>query len=68
MATTRIEAADVQITGVLDMRRNAVRNLETDLTLYPTEDHQGATKIYVDTLRDQIVAGLPDLADNEEYD
>lgn len=67
MATTRVQAADVQITGVLDMRRHAVKNLETDLTLYPLEDHQGATKIYVDTLRDQIIAGLPALADNEEY-
>ena len=67
MATTRVEAADVQITGVLDMRQNAVKNLETDLTLYPTEDHQGASKIYVDTLRDQIIAGLPAPADNDEY-
>ena len=67
MASTKITAADVQITGVLDMRQHAVKNLETDLTLYPLEDHQGATKIYVDTLRDQIIAGLPDLADNEEY-
>ena len=67
MASTRAQAADVQITGVLDMRRHAVKNLETDLTLYPLEDHQGATKIYVDTLRDQIIAGLPALADNEEY-
>lgn len=67
MASTKITAADVQITGVLDMRQNPVQNLETDLTLYPTEDHQGATKIYVDTLRDQIIAGLPDVADNEEY-
>ena len=67
MATTRVQAADVQITGVLDMRKHAVKNLETDLTLYPLEDHQGATKIYVDTLRDQIIAGLPALADNEEY-
>ena len=67
MATTRVEAADVQITGVLDMRQNAVKNLETDLTLYPIEDHQGASKIYVDTSRDQIIAGLPALADNEEY-
>ncbi len=67
MATTRVEAADVQITGVLDMRKHAVKNLETDLTQYPLEDHQGASKIYVDTLRDQIIAGLPALADNEEY-
>ena len=67
MASTKITAADVQITGVLDMRQHPVKNLETDLTLYPLEDHQGASKIYVDTLRDQIVAGLPDTADNGEY-
>lgn len=67
MASTKITAADVQITGVLDMRQHAVKNLETDLALYPLEDHQGASKIYVDTLRDQIIAGLPNLADNGDY-
>lgn len=67
MASTKITAADVQITGVLDMRQNPVKNLETDLALYPTEDHQGASKIYVDTLRDQIIAGLPATADNGDY-
>ena len=67
MASTKINAADVQITGVLDMRKHAVKNLETDLSVYPLEDHHGASKIYVDNLRTQIIAGLPDTADNEEY-
>ena len=67
MATTKVTAAEVQITGVLDMRKHAVKNLETDLTLDPLEDHHGASKIYVDSVRDQIIAGLPDVADNEEY-
>ena len=67
MATTRIVAADVQVTGVLDMRQNPVQNLNTNLDLYPLEDHQGASKIYVDTLRDDIVASLPDEVDNGEF-
>ena len=67
MASTRITAADVQITGTLDMRFNHIENLNTNLTEYPLEEHQGATKIYVDQLRDEIIAGLPDLADNGEF-
>ena len=67
MASTRVTAADVQITGTLDMRYNSIQNLSVDLAEYPTEPHQGATKIYVDTLRDEIVAGLPDTADNGEF-
>jgi hypothetical protein len=67
MASTRVTAADVQITGTLDMRYHPIEYLNTNLSEYPLEDHQGATKIYVDTLRDEIVAGLPDTADNGEY-
>ena len=67
MASTRITAADVQITGTLDMRFNHIENLNTNLMEYPLEDHQGATKKYVDILRDNIIAGLPDLADNGEF-
>ena len=67
MASTRQVAADVQVTGILDMRRNPVQNLQTDLTRYPLEEHHGASKIYVDTMRDDIVAGLPDLVDNGEF-
>ena len=64
MATTRVQADDVQITGKLDMRGYHIQNLNTNLTEYPIEPDQGATKIYVDTLRDEIIAGLPTLADN----
>ena len=64
MASTRIIAADVQITGTLDMRYNPIEKLNTNLSEYPLEDHQGATKKYVDKLRDDIIADLPDLADN----
>ena len=67
MASTRVTAADVQITGILDMRYNPIQNLSVDLAEYPTQPHQGATKIYVDTLRDEIIEGLPDTADNGEY-
>jgi len=67
MATTRVSAADVQITGILDMRNNEVMGLETDMTLYPVRDDQGTTKVYVDTVRDEIVAGLPVLVDNGDF-
>jgi len=67
MASTRVTAADVQITGTLDMRFNSIQNLNIDLSEYPTEPHQGATKLYVDTLRDEIIEGLPDTADNGEF-
>ena len=67
MATTRVSAADVQITGILDMRNNEVVGLETDMTLYPVRDDQGTSKVYVDTVRDEIVAGLPVLVDNGDF-
>jgi hypothetical protein len=67
MASTRVIAADVQITGTLDMRYHPIQNLNTNLQEYPTEPHQGASKLYVDTLRDEIVDGLPDTADNGEF-
>ena len=47
-STTRATAADVQITGVLDMRQNWITDLETDLAVYPVEPDHGATKHYVD--------------------
>jgi hypothetical protein len=67
MASTnpnRVTAADVQITGVLDMRSYKVTGLITDLGLYPTEPDQGASKKYVDTQRDAIIAALPSDVDN----
>ena len=67
MASTRITAADIQITGTLDMTFHPIEGLNTNLEEYPLEPHQGATKKYVDNLRDEIVAGLPDTADNGEF-
>jgi len=67
MAATRIAAAEVQVTGILDMRQNPVQNLQTDLSRYPLEPHHGASKLYVDTLRDEIVGSLPDEIDNGEF-
>ena len=63
-STTREVAADVQVTGVLDMRQNPVQNLNTNLALYPTQPHHGTSKAYVDSLRDDIVANLPNQVDN----
>ena len=66
MANTRVTAADVQITGKLDMRLHEVTGLDTDLANYPLYDDQGASKKYVDQLRDDVVAGLTDV-DNGDY-
>ena len=67
MAATKIVSADVQVTGIMDMRQNPIQNLNTNLGLYPTEPHHGASKAYVDSLRDGIVASLPDEVDNGEF-
>lgn len=64
---TKTESADVQITGVLDMRMNWITDLETDLAIYPVEPDHGATKKYVDSVRDEIAANLPLNADNGEF-
>ena len=65
--TTREVAADVQVTGILDMRMNPVQNLNTDLDMYPSQPHHGASKAYVDSLRDDIVSNLPNEVDNGEF-
>ena len=67
MEPTRAYAANVQITGLLDMRKNEVTGLETDLSLYPLTDDQATTKIYVDTARDAIIDSLEELVDNGEF-
>lgn len=67
MASTRVTAADVQITGILDMRMNQVTGLQTDLAIYPTQPSDGASKAYVDSVRDNIVDNLPNTADNGTY-
>ena len=64
MESTRAHAANVQITGLLDMRKNEVTGLETNLERYPLTDDQATTKIYVDSVRNDIVDNLPELADN----
>ncbi len=66
-STTKAFAADFQITGVLDMQQNEVTNLETDLAVYPTEVDQGATKIYVDSVKEDLLNELLTLADNGSY-
>ena len=59
-AERRVQAYDYQVSGILDMRGHKVINLETDTSKYPSEDHHGASKAYVDqeveflsTIRDQ---------------
>ena len=64
---TKITAADVQITGVLDMRSFNISGLETDLLVYPTENDQAVTKKYVDVQRDKIIAALPGDIDDGVY-
>ena len=66
-STTRATAADVQITGVLDMRQNWITDLETDLTVYPVEPDHGATKHYVDNALNGILSEIPMSADNGEF-
>jgi len=66
-STTKVTAAGIQITGVLDMNSNYVTGLETDLAVYPTEDSDGASKIYVDTVKDDIVNNLLSLVDGGEF-
>ncbi len=63
MASTKVTAADVQVTGVLDMRSYRMTGLETDLSVYPTQDNEGATKKYVDAQRDIIIGNLANIDD-----
>ena len=64
---TRITAADVQISGVLDMRSYQITGLETDLTVYPKDPDQAVTKKYVDAQRAKIIAALPGTLDDGVY-
>lgn len=67
MANTRVSGAEVQITGTLDMNKNRITGLESDVNVYPTAGDEGATKAYVDYKKQQIEALLPVLADNGAY-
>ncbi len=63
MASTRVTAADVQISGIMDMRSYRLTGLETDLAVYPTQEADGASKKYVDAQRDAIIANLDNIDD-----
>ncbi len=67
MASIRVQADPVQITGTLDMRKHQVVGLETDLTLYPLNLDQGASKKYVDAQRDAVQASLEANIDNGSF-
>jgi hypothetical protein len=67
MASTRVQADAVQITGLLDMRNHQIIGLETDLSLYPLDPAQGATKKYVDAQREAVQALIPGTLDNGSY-
>ena len=67
MASTRVQAAPIQITGLLDMRMHRITGLETDLTAYPVEDNQGASKKYVDAQRDAVISSLQGDVDNGSF-
>ncbi len=66
-STTRTTAADVQISGILDMNGYNITSLETDLNRFPLEDSDGASKIYVDTTVNDTVNSLLDLVDGGEF-
>ena len=66
-STTRTTAADVQISGILDMNGYNITSLETDLNQFPLEDSDGASKIYVDTTVSDTVNNLLDLVDGGEF-
>ena len=49
------------------MRSYEIIGLNTDLSQYPTEPDEGASKLYVDYVRDGIIASLPDTVNNGQY-
>ena len=67
MASIRVQADPVQITGTLDMRKHQVVGLETDLSLYPLNLDQGASKKYVDAQRDAVQLALEANIDNGSF-
>jgi len=65
--TTEIVSADVQVTGILDMRTNRVTGLDLDLDFYPSLPEDGASKKYVDFKKNEIVEALPVLVNNGTF-
>lgn len=49
------------------MRNHQIIGLETDLSLYPLDPAQGATKKYVDAQREAVQALIPGTLDNGSY-
>ena len=49
------------------MRKHQVVGLETDLSLYPLNNDQGASKKYVDAQRDAVIASLEVNIDNGSF-
>ena len=67
MASTRVQADPVQITGLLDMTNHQIVGLETDLAVYPLNPDQGASKAYVDAQRQAVQDSIALLIDNGSY-
>jgi len=67
MGSIKIKADEIQTTGSLDMRKHGIEGLETDLSLYPVNDDQGASKKYVDSQRDSVIQALSTDIDNGPY-
>ena len=67
MASTRVQAAPIQVTGLLDMRMHRITGLETDLAQYPTQDNQGASKKYVDVKTAEVIDSLRGDIDNGSF-
>ena len=65
--SARVKADDFQVSGTLDMRHHKIEGMETDLTKYPVEEHQAATKIYLDSLAEYVLTGMFENADNGDY-
>lgn len=65
--TTETVSANVQVTGILDMRTNRITGLDLDLNAYPALPEDGASKKYVDFRKNEIIASLPALANNGTF-
>ena len=63
----RVKADDFQVSGTLDMRRHKIEGMETNTDRYPVEDHQAATKIYLDKVADYVLTEMLTNADNGDY-
>lgn len=67
MANTKVSGAQVQITGILDMRGNSLTGLNPDVNVYPNSYDEGASKAYVDHQKKLILNKLPAQADNGTF-